>query len=121
MSNLHNLFLNFNNNISLTKTKKENLRGSRNAIRDKIKSYFKNKDIKQPKFCGQGSYMMGTIINPVDDEGEYDLDDGAYFSEYEDEPKQDWPNVDTVHKWICDALETHTSESPINKTTCVRI
>ena len=47
--------------------------------------YFKNNlvDEIQPKFYSQGSFAVGTILNPiVDDEGlaAYDLDDGVYFN-----------------------------------------
>ena len=75
MANLHSEFETFHKLVALTTGEKESLRKSRNAIRDLIRKYFReNLKVTVPKFLGQGSYAMGTIINPLD--CEFDIDDG---------------------------------------------
>lgn len=116
MANCHKLLIEYNSIIKLKKSKKESLRISRNNLRERIKKYIKeNKDIKVPRFHGQGSDFMDTIINPI--EGNYDVDDGIYLI-VEEEPKQ---SIATLHKWICEAVEGYTGTTPIDKNTCVRV
>lgn len=116
MANCHQLFQDFNESIALDSEHKKSLRQSRDAVRNKIKAYFKNKNNGlTPKFHGQGSFMMHTIIEPLD--GEYDIDDGIYF-QVEKEPSV---NVHTFHRWICEAVDGHTAEKPVDKQTCVRL
>ncbi|MCD2348882.1 cyclic GMP-AMP synthase DncV-like nucleotidyltransferase [Clostridium guangxiense] len=119
MSDLNKLFAKFNDTITLSSIKKENLRTGRNALRKKIKDKFTEKDRTNPKFCGQGSFMMKTTVNPIS--GEYDLDDGVYIQGYSDKEQSDWPVASTIHNWIYDAVENHTSTSPVDKNTCVRV
>ena len=75
------MFLDFNDSITLSISKKDNLKNSRDALRTKIKYYFKENDKNQPKFCWQGSFSMKTTINPYYD-SEYDIDDGVYLQDY---------------------------------------
>lgn len=82
MANNHIQFTAFNDTI--TSSKRATLKSNRNALRNKIRTYFKNNwpEKIQPKFHGQGSYAMHTILNPLNDDkdlGAYDLDDGVYF------------------------------------------
>lgn len=119
MADLNKLFVEFNDKITLSSSKKENLRTGRDALRKKIKDKFSEKERKNPKFCGQGSYMMKTTTNPID--GEYDLDDGVYIQGYSDKEIDEWPSTSTVHAWIKDAVDGHTSTSPVDKNTCVRV
>lgn len=119
MANCHDLFLNFNDNITLDSEKKSSLRTSRNAIRDDIKKYFdEDLNVTMPKFWGQGSYMMNTIIKPL--EGEYDIDDGVYLEHLSEDNESDWPTVGTVHTWVVNAIQDRTSTEPQDKNTCVR-
>lgn len=120
MSNLHNLFQKFNENITLTATKKDNLRRGRNALREKIRKDFKENERKVPNFCGQGSFMMKTTINPLPGD-EYDIDDGIYLNGYSDKPIDEWPTTETVHRWIKKAVDGHTDTPPVDKNTCVRV
>lgn len=122
MANCHGLFIEFNETIKLTESKKEILRKSRNTLRDDITSYFKEKQPDEilPIFHGQGSYKMHTIVNPiVDKDGkiEYDLDDGVYFIGEEKDKK----DVNIYHKWIYSAVKDRTKNDPIDKNTCVRV
>ena len=120
MANCSSLFKEFNNSIMLAESKKCSLRKSRNLLREDIKSYLKQNKPNEilPKFAGQGSYMMYTIVNPIVDEtgGEYDLDDGVYFIGSAEDRK----SVNTYHNWIVDAVKNRTEEY-LAKNTCVRV
>lgn len=119
MANCNSEFEQFYDAITLSTTKKNYLITGRNAIRGKIKKHFKDTlEAKVPKFHGQGSYAMSTIVNPID--GEFDIDDGVYLQHLDDD-KSKWPTPKTVHGWVYDAVETHTSEKPIDKKKCVRV
>lgn len=116
MANCHSLFRKFDAEIKLSDGKVESLRSSRNAIRKKIRDYFKNKGNGfVPKFHGQGSFMMGTIIKPSD--GEFDIDDGVYFL-VDQKPYQ---AIETLHRWIWESVNGHTDEPPQDKNTCIRV
>lgn len=128
MAVLHKEFINYNKNIKLTTTRKESLKNSRKELRKKIRNWFKDNKSKelQPKFKGQGSFDMNTGINPIptyNEDGEallkYDLDDGVYFIEKEDEDNK--KSIDTWHDWIYDSVANHTGEDSIRKTTCIRV
>lgn len=119
MADLNSLFSTFCTEITLKSEKKKKLRTGREALRKKIKDKFSEDGKNQPKFHGQGSYMMKTTVNPID--GEYDLDDGVYLQGYSDKEMEEWPKATTVHSWIKDAVENHTSTAPKDKNTCVRV
>ncbi len=119
MANCHDVFQKFYEAIKLDKSKRDNLESGKNALREKIRKHFKEeKKAAPPKFHTQGSYAMGTIINPVD--GEYDIDDGIYLQNLEQD-KSKWPEPETVHQWILDAVDDHTKDKPVDKRTCVRV
>lgn len=120
MPDLNNLFLKFNDKITLSTTKKENLKTGRNALRKKIKDNFKDNNRKTPKFCGQGSFMMRSTVNPLANK-EYDIDDGIYLQGYSDKEQTEWPSTTSVHNWIKNAVDGHTSTPPKDKNTCVRV
>lgn len=116
MADCHKLFLEFNSIIELKPKYQDSLRTSRNALRERIRNYFKKKQNGfYPRFHGQGSFMMNTIINPLD--GEFDIDDGIYFKV----PKKPTYSPNTFHDWIYEAVDGHTDEPPKDKNTCVRV
>jgi hypothetical protein len=116
MANCHKLFLKFNDLIALNSEREKTLRKSRDDVRDRIRKYFRDKDNGFfPRFHGQGSFMMKTIIEPLD--GEFDIDDGIYF-QVEAEPSQ---AVSTFHRWIDEAVNGQTKKNPMDKQTCVRL
>ncbi|MCK5609050.1 hypothetical protein KAR91_44660 [Candidatus Pacearchaeota archaeon] len=120
MANCHDQFLKYHETIILSKSKIEDLRQARNAIRDRIENDFTDNDrCPVPEFAIQGSYAMGTIINPLD--GEYDIDDGVYLKHLDTDDNDNWPTPDTVHKWVLDSVKEHTNTPPIDKRTCVRV
>jgi hypothetical protein len=120
MADLQQEFNKFHDRIALTSSKKESLRKARNALRNKIRKYFRETlKLKIPKFQGQGSYSMGTTVNPIN--GEYDIDDGVYLQHLDTSDKSQWSAPGTVHQWLVKATEGHTAEKPIDKRTCVRV
>jgi len=119
----HKLFLDFNSKIKLNNSKIEKLKKNRKALREKIRTYFKEKDWDTPKFYSQGSFPLNTNLNPIkkttsdgDVKEEYDLDDGIYFIS----PISERKNPTTYHNRIKEAVDGHTDEI-LDKTTCVRV
>lgn len=120
MANTHTLFQSFCSDITLSTSKSQSLKTSRNALRSDIKSWFSDEEKKQPSFCWQGSYSMKTLTNPLSG-GEYDLDDGIYINGYENTDTENWPAPSTVHSWVKKAVQNRTSQDPIDKDTCIRV
>jgi hypothetical protein len=130
MANCNKYFETYNCEIQLTDARRKILICSRKELRNKIRKWFKeNKPNEiQPKFSGQGSMIMNTIINPlprkvVENNEEktklyYDVDDGIYF--VGDKNVDERPNPSTYHAWIYNAVKGHTDSDPIDKNTCVR-
>ncbi|SFM54264.1 hypothetical protein SAMN03159341_1463 [Paenibacillus sp. 1_12] len=75
--------------------------------------------LAEPKFYGQGFYMMNTTVTPID--GEYEIDDGIYLEHLKDTDEKDWATPVTVHNWIVKAMKEHTTTDPVDKNTCVRV
>jgi hypothetical protein len=77
VANCHDLFRKYLESIRLKQPKRSSLKTSRDANRERIRKHFREV-LKRPvpRFHGQGSYMMHTGINPLEDE--YDVDDGVY-------------------------------------------
>ncbi|MEW6666827.1 MAG: nucleotidyltransferase [Thermodesulfobacteriota bacterium] len=120
MADLNTEFGTFYDRIALTSGKKAALRKSRDAIRTRIRSHFSGSlRVKVPKFLGQGSYAMGTTVNPLD--GEFDIDDGVYLQHLDGRDNTKWPTPGTVHAWLVQATDGHTNEKPVDKQTCVRV
>jgi len=118
MADCNKEFTKFLGNIQLVKTKIEHLRTSRDALRERIKTYYKEKGENIPEFLGQGSFKAHTCINQSDED--YDIDDGVYL-QHLPEKKDDWPKTETVHDEIVEAVKDHTDLPPKDKTTCVRV
>lgn len=130
MANCNEHFEEYNGKIRLTDARRKSLKGSRKELRKKVRKWFdENKPNEtKPKFSGQGSMSMDTIINPIPrkitENGEektvlyYDVDDGIYFQG--DKDTKDRVTPTTYHNWIYDAVKGHTDKDPIDKNTCVR-
>lgn len=123
MANNQEQFNVFHDTINATQAKRSKLQINRNALRDRIRKYFKdNHPVEiQPKFHWQGSYAMHTILNPIKDEdglGAYDLDDGIYFiGQSENERKE----LEWYHKEVLKAVEKHTSTGAEDNNPCVTV
>ncbi|MDD3875559.1 MAG: hypothetical protein PHT69_03000 [Bacteroidales bacterium] len=130
MANCNEHFKEYNEKIRLTDARRKSLKGSRKELRKKVRKWFdENKpNENKPKFSGQGSMSMDTIINPIPrkitENGEektvlyYDVDDGIYFQGDKDPKYRATPT--TYHNWIYEAVEGHTDKDPIDKNTCIR-
>lgn len=113
MANCHNLFQEYNKEISLTKTKKDNMSTSKDGLRERIRKHFKEKHPEyEPKFYIQGSYKMKTGIRTKDDI--CDLDDGVYFMREPD------VTATTLQGWVWDAVNGYTDETPEHRKKCIR-
>src|SRR5262245_42655122 len=118
MSNCHELFQDYLEVVRIDSAKKASLRSSRNANRNRICEYFRETLKREvPRFHGQGSYKMFTMINPLD--GDYDIDDGVYLQGLGTDQSK-WPKAETVHCWIVNAVDGYTSTPPQDKARCVR-
>jgi hypothetical protein len=111
-------FTQFLDAIQLGKSKIEHLRTSRNALRDRITAYYKDKKKNIPNFLGQGSFKAHTCINQSDED--YDIDDGVYL-QHLPEDKDDWPKTETFHSEIMEAVKDHTDLPLKDKHACVRV
>lgn len=115
MANLNYIFRQFNDELSVTDSKKSKMINSREHLREKIrKSFEQNHKSYSPKFYIQGSYKLKTLIRTKDDM--CDMDDGVYFGSNPD-------NVagTTLQKWVKDAVEGTTDATPTHKKKCVRV
>ncbi|OYX22918.1 MAG: hypothetical protein B7Z06_10980 [Flavobacteriales bacterium 32-35-8] len=113
MANCHNLFGEFNTEISLTSNKKTKMTTSKDGLRERIRKHFKLHHPEYvPKFYIQGSYKMKTGIRTKDDI--CDLDDGVYFFRTPD------VTATTLQNWIWDAVNGYTSTTPEHRKKCIR-
>jgi len=114
-------FKDYHENIKLTTSKKNSLRSNKEALRNKIKKAFMdNKRTPTPNFFIQGSFSMYTTINPLTKQ--YDIDDGLYLQHLDtSKPISEWPIPATVHRWVMDAIDSHTDTPPEDKPQCVRV
>ena len=120
MANCDDLFEGFYERIILTESKRKDLQSAREALRDRIRTYFKEElDENVPFFNGQGSFYMRTIVKPRPGE-KYDIDDGVYLQNLPLQ-KSEWPTTQTAHDWIYDAVKGHTDGKPIDKGPCIRV
>ena len=120
MADLYKEFGTYHEKIALSPGKKDSLRKSRDAIRERVRKHFREKlGVKVPKFHGQGSFAMITTVNPLD--GEFDIDDGVYLQHPDEADNNNWPTPEIVHRWLVEAIDGHTNEKPVDKRTCVRV
>ena len=113
MADTNKLFEEFQAEISLTTGKKSRMTTSKNALRERIRKYFKDYHPEYvPKFFIQGSYKMGSAIRTKDDI--CDLDDGIYFF------KKPEVTATTLQSWVWDAVYGYTSTDPEHRKKCIR-
>lgn len=120
MADTSSLFRKFNDRIKLTESKKEELRISRDAIRNDIKDWLLANGEGVASFRIQGSFAMNTTVNPIGND-DYDIDFGLHLNKYKDTEMLTWPEPKTVHNWVISAVTGRTSGDPINKDACVRV
>lgn len=120
MADLQHAFNEFYAHIVLTHGNKVVMQMAREAIRERIRRYFRNTlHLKPPMFQGQGAYVMGTMVNPIG--GEYNIDDGVYLQHLDYRNDGDWPSAETVHRWLKKALDGHYGGKTEERRTFVRV
>ena len=121
MTKLQKAFLDFNEAITLSGAKKQDLITSRDAIKDTVLKWFEDNHPECiPHFEVQGSFVMETTLMQLDN-NEYDIDLGVYLTGFEYKSDTDYPVPQTVHNWINKATCDETKENNIDKMTCVRV
>ena len=119
MADMNKAFIDFDDEIKLTKSRKDKIFVSRNAVRDKIRNFFSEElKVNQPKFKTQGSFTINTALNPIGD-NEVDTDDGVYLQHIAE--TDTWPTPEEAHQLIIDALKGHTYDGCENKASCIRV
>lgn len=119
MLNLDMKFYDFLEEIELSKSKREDLKKGRDAIREKVRSNFKADEILVPKFRMQGSYSMGTMVQALTD-FEYDIDDGIYLQHETSDNIEEWEKTSDIHNKIFEIVKNHTNTVE-DKNPCVRV
>jgi len=120
MADCNDLFQKFLSEINIKTECSKNLKRGREAIKMEIENYFANKlKVGMPDFYLQGSYSLKTMIEPLNPEDEYDLDDGIYLKHTDNDISK--PTTEEVSNWIFKAVEGHTKKKPENKKNCVRV
>lgn len=120
MADLHRKFVKFYARIALTSGNKAVLRMTREAIRERIRKYFRDTlQVKIPMFRGQDAYALDTMVNPID--GEYNIDDGVYLQHLDQLNDENWPAPDSVHLWLVNAVEGYCGGKTEGKRACVRV
>jgi hypothetical protein len=120
MANCNDLFLKFLSEITMKTECSKNLQRGREAIKREIEDYFSNKlKVGVPDFYLQGSYSLKTMIEPLNPEDEYDLDDGIYLKHTDNDISN--PTTEEVSNWVFEAVKGHTKKKPENKKNCVRV
>jgi hypothetical protein len=124
MANCHSLFQSFNRLVKLNDDDRNKLRAARNSIRERLgKRFVEAKSnfaiIETLEFQSQGSYVMDTIIKPIDDD--FDLDDGLYFIGRKS--KEQRPPVASFHNVVVQSLGKPDENvlEIIDKQTCVSV
>jgi Cyclic GMP-AMP synthase DncV-like, nucleotidyltransferase domain len=113
MANCNRLFSTYHSDISIPGPKKERMKTSKKALRDKIRKHFKDNHPEYvPKFFIQGSDKMKNGIRTKDDI--CDLDDGVYFFRQPD------VTATTLQTWVKDAVDGHTGTAPEHRKKCIR-
>jgi hypothetical protein len=114
MANCNKLFLDFNEDLTLTSTKKARLKTSKDNLRAKIREHFEEKHSDYvPNFFIQGSYKLKTTIRTKEDE--CDLDDGIYFFREPD------VSGTILQDWVKDAVTGVTDTPPEHRKKCIRV
>ncbi|RKH52689.1 nucleotidyltransferase [Corallococcus sp. AB050B] len=121
MANIQKQIEQFDDNIRLKRfDENKMLREKRDAILNRLREKFaalrkEGKDIPTFDTFNQGSYQMGTGIQPAD--GDYDIDVGVRFNCVSTK----YPNPVTLKITVADALEGHTEIGTDIRRSCVTV
>ncbi len=122
MAEIQTYFIEFHDKIKLgvydeNKTLREKRDVIIKKIKEGIKKHYEDEDDKAPdlEFFDQGSYKLGTGINPENDE--YDIDEGVIFNLLKD----DYDDPVEFKILIRNIMNSHTSTPVKIKNPCVTI
>ena len=122
MANIQKYFEQFDANIRLKRfDENQMLREKRDAIHHRLLEKFaslrrQGEDIPSFQTFNQGSYQMGTGIQPAEG-GEYDIDVGLRFNC----DQTQYPNPVSLKQVVAEALEGHTSIPTRIRRSCVTV
>jgi hypothetical protein len=123
MANCHKLFQHYNSAIRLTDDKRVTLMAVRDSLRKRMHSNYlmipeDERDHIALDFQTQGSFVMDTIIKPLNDD--FDLDDGVYFQGGVSKENRPAPKI--FHDWVVRSVDKDNEYEEIkDKPTCVRV
>lgn len=123
MANSHELFMHYNRAIKLSDHDRAILIAVRDSLRKRMKGNYlviakKQGTSVELNFQSQGSYVMDTIIKPLNDD--FDLDDGVYFQGNLSSSQR--PSPQKFHDWVIQAIDKDNEyENITDKPTCVRV
>ncbi|WP_437324949.1 nucleotidyltransferase domain-containing protein [Sorangium sp. So ce381] len=121
MANVQKQFEQYDDKIRLTRyDENATLVKRRDAVLDKLRDRFRamrkeGKDIPTFRWFNQGSYEMGTGIDP--ENGDYDIDVGLDFNA----TKSEYENPVTLKELVYDALKDHTPLGTVVRRSCVTV
>ncbi|HEU4412852.1 MAG TPA: nucleotidyltransferase [Polyangiaceae bacterium] len=121
MANIQKQFVQYDDIIRLTRYEENaTLVKRRNAVLNRLKSRFaamrdEGKDVPTFRWFNQGSYEMGTGIDPKN--GDYDIDVGLDFNV----AKSKHPNPVDLKALVYEALKDQTSLGTVVKRSCVTV
>jgi len=115
MANTNKQFQDFDDNLSIPKSKRKKMSEAREATRDRISSWFREHQPDYPiSYWIQGSHKNSLNIRTEEDN--CDQDDGIYV---ERDPT-DSVDGTTLQEWILEALTGSNSTTPEHKSRCLR-
>lgn len=123
MANTHDLFQHYNKAIKLTEEKRNVLISVRDSLRKRMKTNYlfipkEQRADLELDFQSQGSFVMDTIIKPLNDD--FDLDDGVYFHDGISEKQRPTPQV--FHNWVIKAVDKDNEYEDVeDRHACVRV
>lgn len=123
MANCNHLFHHYNAVIRLSNDKRQMLMRERNSLRQRMVGGYNSLTVEQRsghllEFYSQGSFVMDTIIAPLNDE--FDLDDGVYFRGNLHESKRPLPQF--FHDLVLKAITSPSDYKRVeDRPTCVRV
>lgn len=121
MADIQKYIVDFDSAIRLKKyDENQTLRDKREVVLSKLRTKFaawrkEGKEVPTFKEFNQGSYQMGTGVQPG--KGDYDIDVGLRF----ECKKKDYPNPVDLKILVADALEGHTELGTTIRKSCVTV
>jgi hypothetical protein len=111
--NIQANLLQYEENLSLSKSRYKKLLKSKKNVEKKIRDHFKHHKLTSPRFFIQGSYKMKTMV--VKKDGSYDVDLGVYFR------RDRGLAPTTIKKHVFEAVSGITQAGAKRLDKCIRV